>query len=784
MPTPEEVLSILDLVDDYVPDGTIIGPDNSDETDLLPADFLFDPDAILQASESGSIQDIVDDPNDLEDSDKDPVVENNFAGTSDSSTNVSVENIEVTNADDTDNSISNVTNIVDPEITDAVDDLTVATSDLTDIVAEGTEEQNDLLASIDKTLDAQYQASERERRKNAIINETTPFDFLVDQGGISGSRNQNGSGSSLAELAAAAAASRLLDRNKKGDDDDPDRKKKWSEKTGKERLRAGGRAGIVTALAGLVALTGYEKFFGDSGTPSWVPFVGEDDQGNSDSPVMDAATTVAALGATAYGANKLMQPKVDVTPTDVNAENLTEPDADKPKPVIKDGTTKTSLWDKVKSVGKSGSASVGKLGGGLVNAALTTAMTAAQIAELRSDDTLTEDEKNVGTASLAGGATTGLGASLAGSAAGAALGSLIFPGVGTAIGGILGGAYAYMKAEESGLNEWGSEAAVNLYETSKEHGFFSDASETTLNEAEEKTALVDDTLNKKEVVKPVESQVDQKIEGTIPFATVVIPKGTETKSDVSVSDQQYVYDKQSSSTTDLITKSTNVIAAPNLVASVDKTTATTATDVQKLVTNNLAANFDIFGITLTDSINLLTSELVALNENLWDVVDIFEGDSETNKRLVDMQKEYELNKVENNSSMFSRMFDRSAITNNSAPAKIQPAKTQPSNYVLDANQTQSYTTATNINEADINVQPDAPMIMEFPVVQQPQAQQQYGNQSKANQSRPDKATIKTVTKRDFNKSSSVGIGGGSPTLANTPVHIEDATLQLINMGAL
>lgn len=775
MPTPEEVLSILDLVDDYVPDGTIIGPDNSDETDLLPADFLFDPDAILQASESGSIQDIVDDPNDLEDSDKDPVVENNFAGTSDSSTNVSVENIEVTNADDTDNSVSNVTNIVDPEITDAVDDLTVATSDLTDIVAEGTEEQNDLLASIDKTLDAQYQASERERRKNAIINETTPFDFLVDQGGISGSRNQNGSGSSLADLAAAAAGGGLLNRNKKGDDD-PDKKKKWSEKTGKEKLKTGGKAAIVTALAGLVALTGYEKFFGDSGTPSWVPFVGEDDQGNSDSPVMDAATTVAALGATAYGANKLMQPKVDVTPTDVNSENLSEPEADKPKPVIKDGTAKTSLWDKVKSVGKSGSAAAGKLGGGLV----TAAMTAAQIAELRNDDTLTEDQKNVGTARLVGGTATG---ALAGAATGAALGSVI-PFFGTAIGALIGGAAGYYAAESSGLTDWGAQAAEDLYETSKDLGFFSDASETTLNEAEEKTALVDDTLNKKEVVKPVESQVDQKIEGTIPFATVVIPKGTETKSDVSVSDQQYVYDKQSSSTTDLITKSTNVIAAPSLVASVDKTTATTATDVQKLVTNNLATNFDIFGITLTDSINLLTSELVALNENLWDVVDIFEGDSETNKRLVDMQKEYELNKVENNSSMFSRMFDRSAITNNSAPAKIQPAKTQPSNYVLDANQTQSYTTATNINEADINVQPDAPMIMEFPVVQQPQAQQQYGNQNKAKQSRPDKATIKTVTKRDFNKSSSVGIGGGSPTLANTPVHIEDATLQLINMGAL
>lgn len=832
MDTPDDELTIMDLVDDYVPDNTVIGPDNSD-SDLTLDDFLYDPEIILQAAESSTLD--TDQGEDLSDSQSvnqvaDEITNNienttnNFGDVSDSETNVRVENIDLGDdteqiAPTTETHVTNITNNTDPVVQESVSDLTVTTDNLVEVTVEGNKEQNDLLASIDKTLENQFLAEERDRRKNAIINEATPFDFLVNQKGISGISDSKG-GMSAAELAAAIAAGSMLKKGGGGKDKPP--KKDWKNKTTKEKFKTGGRWASATAIGSIVAATAIDKF---GGLPSWIPFVGEDEDGNSDSPVIDAAATVAGVGGAYWAGKKWLGskggPSVVETPETTSLNPAADTDNQK-KSESKDkgkesgNKAKGSKWaelaDKKPKVTKAG----------MVGAAVSAGMTAHQIYEIRNDDTLTEDEKNQGTAYLSGNLLAGSAGAAAGTWGGAKLGAgvgLALGGpIGAAIGGtfgaLAGGIAGYVLSDSSGLSEWGADSAVDLYEKSKELGFFEEAAKIA-EESKTEEAQQDQSEVKPESVQDKTVKLDS--EGlpidTKKFPEPIIFKGKDLRGVLSadqkdltpvqmqmkelltsvIHEQDNIRSQESSLLLARVLETQSVIAT-DTKAEVEKTD-TAVTKIKEVGTSEttkileataskekelvqVSQAFDVFGNALTDSIGLLTTELSDLNENLWDIVSIFEGDSETNKRIEEIQRKYEQSQATNTNSMFSRMFDRSTVTDTTA--KAQPAQSRP-NYVMDT-QTHDYTVA-NIDESDINVQPDQPIIMDVQQQTVPQGQQ-YGAQGRAKQARPEKATIKTVTRKDFDKSGASGFGGGAPTLANTPVHMEDATLNLINIGAL
>lgn len=767
-------LNIIDLLDNYVPDDSVVTPDNNDDTNITAEDFAPDQVVDVQTTESSSsVEDSVQDVSE------------------DSDGNTIVNNTDITEVTNTTNEYT--TQSDDTQISEGISDLGEVTQDLVGITAEGNEQQQDLLGSIDSTLRNQFEAEEKQRRKDAIINETTPFDFLIGSDStLSGRAGQNGG--MLGDLATAAAAAAAARRG--GEKDDKSKDKKWKDQTTSERVRTGARAGIkatgLAAIAALVGATAYDKLGGE--LPEWVPFVGEDKEGNSDSPVADAAATAGLVGATYLGGKKAYQAMT--TPKDV-VETADTTEADKPKDVDIDSDKKNSVSDDTDEASKKfGLKNVSKAG--LIGTAVTTAMSVAEIVNIRNDETLTQEQKNVATADLVGSTAVQGGAAWVGGLAGAKIGAglgllagpaapIVSPILGV-LGGIAGGMGAIELAENSGIVEYGQNLAVDVYEAS------SNLTDSTEQLYKDTVAGVHSSVKAgKEVLANAGNAITN-------FASSLF---TSTKSttnaivDNTLSSKMKVLESTSDFSMETYQAFDVNSTEPNSVGMLAKSIGLLPTALSPIITlssESLNGLFSNFGFSLTDSIDSLKEEISEIGDALWDnIVGIFEGDSDTERALKEAQKKFD-NNTKQESGLFSNFFgfgkdSKTVVVNNTTPvapvSKPKPKQTY-SAAPLDPslNLDSDFGTAVNVTEAGMLVNPDpAPVINNF-VEERSNDKSSYGNESKREQKRPEKASIKTVNRKDFSGKTQSGTGSGVPSLSNTPVHMEDATLNLVNLGIL
>jgi hypothetical protein len=768
-------LTIIDLLDNYVPDDTVVTPDNNDDTNITAEDFAPDQIVDVQTTEnSSSVEDTVQDISE------------------DESGNTVINNTSITEVSNTTNEYT--TQSDDTQLSEGISDLGEVTQDLVGVTVEGNEQQQDLLGSIDATLRNQFEADEKQRRKDAIINETTPFDFLIgSDSSLSGRAGQNGG--MLGDLAAAAAAAAAArgGNNK----DEKAKNKKWKDQTTSEKIRSGARTGIkatgLAAIAALVGATAYDKLGGK--LPEWVPFTGEDSEGNSDSPIADAAATAGLVGATYLGGKKVYQ--AYTAPKDV-VETADTAEADKPKEVDSDSDKKNSVSnDTDKSPDKKfGLKNFNKAG--LAGAAVTTAMTVSEIVNIRNDETLTQEQKNVATADLVGSTVASGGAAWAGGAVGAKLGAsaglltgpaapIMVPLLGV-LGGIAGSMGAIELAENSGLVEFGQNLAVDVYETSSN---LTDSADQLYKDT---VASVDATVKSgKELLagagNAITNFANSLFTSNETTANAIVDNTLSTKMKVLESTSDFSMETYSA----FDVNSTEQNSIGMLAKSIGLLPASLS-PIINLSTEGLVGLFSTFGISLTDSIDSLKEEISEIGDALWDnIVGIFEGDSDTERALKDAQKKFDSN-TKQESGIFSNFFgfgndSKTVVVNNTAPVapvgRLKPKQTYTAT-PLDPNLNidSDYGTAVNVTEAGMVVNPDpAPVINNF-VEERPVEKSGYGNSSKREQKRPEKASIKTVSRKDFGGKTQSGTGSGVPSLANTPVHMEDATLNLVNLGIL
>lgn len=767
-------LNIIDLLDNYVPDDSVVTPDNNDDTNITAEDFAPDQIVDVQTTESSSS---------VEDSVQE-VSEDNDG-------NTIVNNTDITEVTNTTNEYTTQSN--DTEISEGISDLSEVTQDLVGITAEGNEQQQDLLGSIDSTLRNQFEAEEKQRRKDAIINETTPFDFLIGNQANASNSNSSSNGM-LGDLATAAAAAAAARRG--GEKDDKSKDKKWKDKTTGERVRTGARVGlkglIATAITAAVGATAYDKLGGE--LPEWVPFVGEDEEGNSDSPVADAAATAGLVGATYLGGKKAYQAMT--APKDV-VETADTTEADKPKDVDADSDKKNSVSDDTdKAPKKFGLKNFSKAG--LAGAAVTAAMTISDIVNIRNDETLTQEQKNISTAELAGSTVTAGGSAIVGGIAGAKIGAglgllagpaapIVSPILGV-LGGIAGSMGAIELAENSGIVEYGQNLAVDVYEAS------SNLTDSTEQLYKDTVAGVNSSVKAgKEVLANAGNAITN-------FASSLFTS-TESTTNAIVDNTLSSKIKVLESTSDFSAETSQAFnvnsTEPNSVGMLAKSIGLLPTALSPIITlssESLNGLFSNFGFSLTDSIDGLKEEISEIGDALWDnIVGIFEGDSDTERALKEAQKKFD-NNTKQESGLFSNFFgfgkdSKTVVVNNTTPvapvSKPKPKQTY-SAAPLDPslNLDSDFGTAVNVTEAGMLVNPDpAPVINNF-VEERSSDKSSYGKESKREQKRPEKASIKTVSRKDFSGKTQSGTGSGVPSLSNTPVHMEDATLNLVNLGIL
>lgn len=818
-PQDSELKDLMDMLDNYVPDNSVVDPNNAEDTVIDPADFAPDD----KKSETTIVVDSENTTN---------IESSEIVDGDDNSSVINGTSVDASTINDNSTIVNNVTNTDNSEVVDGVSELTEATQNVADVVEQGNKDQEQILSSIDETLKDQFEAQERDRRKAAIINETTPFDYFVDaqnNGAAGGADNANGGG----------LLGGMLPPFGGGKDRDPKQDKKWKDKTKGEKfksgLKLGAKATAAAALLALVGITAKDKFFPD-GMPEWMPFVGEDEEGNSDSPISDSVAAVGLAGAGYYGAKKAGEKffgndvqvddgtvKADVKDADVDTDtDATKNKADdkpksddKPKAdTDKNADSKKAISDDTKdvddpkskdkwykSLGKkfapaakyaddalaSTGKFLGKAAGPVASLAASGFSAYSQISDINANTELTEDEKNTEIAKVAGSTVVDGAASaggfMAGAATGAAIGSVI-PVVGTAVGGVVGGLIGgfggSMLAEATGLTEAGGEFAAAAFNT------YEDISDTASKMYDEAGKVYDSTISSgKQMVSDATDAVSSYVSGLFGLtdsASSAIKDNT-VKSAAVVRESTEYFNME---TMEMIDPESKNPSSVGQTVSVMSNWPALFAPVLGLAGVGLQTLFDEFGSTILDGITDLTEKIGEFGEMLWDnLVNVFEGDSDTDRALEEAKKKFESN-TDEESGFFSNIFGSSKPKNNivvvpgggSAPAPKAPQSYKQTPLVTAPDvKVDNIDTSMNVKAVD-NVQV-IPMSddREFGSV----VNNYYGSQSKTETKRPE---MKTVSRREINKGQNNGVSLAAPSLNNTPSTVADPVLGMVNMGAL
>lgn len=803
-PKDSELKDLMDILDNYVPDNTIIDQTNADDTvidpsDFIPTDVKSETTVIVENESTTNIE-------------SSEVVDGD-----DSSQEINAQTVDASVTNDTSTSVTNVTNVDNTAVVDSVTELTEATQNVADAVEQGDKDQQLILESIDGILKDQAEADERDRRKAAIINETTPFDYFVDA-------QNNGATDGANGAAGGGLLGGMLPPFGGGSDKNREKDKKWKDKTTKEKFKTGakvgGKAALVAALVGLVGLTVKDKFFPD-GVPEWMPFVGEDEEGNSDSPISDAVASVGLAGAGYYGAKKAgekffgkdIQVDADtkvgakaidtdadsdaksstVTDTEEKQKKTDDPDSDTKKAIsndtkdVDDPKSKDkwykSLGKKFSPVAKYADDAIANTGKFLGRAAGPVAALAAsgfdaysQISEIQNDATLTEDQKSVKTAEVAGTTATTAGAV----AAGAAVGQMLIPI--PVVGALIGGYAGQLIAENTGLAEAGGEFAVSAYET------FNEISDTAGEMYDNAEKVYDDTVaSGKQIVSNATDAVSSYVGGLFGLtdsASNAIKDNTK-KSAAVVRESTEYFNMETMEMIDPESKNPS---------SVGQTVSTMSNwpllfgPVLGLAGVGLKTLFDEFGSTILDGITDLTDKIGEFGDMLWDnLVNVFEGDSDTDRALEDAKKKFESNTNEE-SSFFSNIFGSSKPKNN-----ILVVPPSGGNIPTAPKPQTNYTRAPLVTDPDVRVD-NIDTSMNVKATDSTQAipmvdERDFGNVTNnyyGNSNKPEtkQAVMKTVSKREMSKAQNNGVSFAAPSLNNTPSTVADPVLGLVNMGAL
>lgn len=798
-PDDQKVKDLLDLLDNYTPDNSVVNPDNDNDTVISPDDFLPSTSDESTVIVSGD------------------VISTDI--TNENTDNTEIVGSEVKDSSTTINNESTEVKVDNTEVVDGISDLTNATDQIADAIAQGNEDQHAILESIDDTLKDQFSAQERDRRKNAIINETTPFDNFVDAQNNGQSDPAASNGGLLGGVIPPFGGG-----NRTPKDD-----KKWKDKTKAEKFKTGakltGKVAMAAAALGLVYLTAKDKIFPD-GVPEWMPFVGEDEEGNSDSPISDAVASVGLAGAGYYGAKKIGQKyfgdvteadaKIDAKVPDVNEpepetkpKDLPEPET-KPKvgalvdetkvvPDPKGEKWYNKLGEKAKGAAKYADDALSSTGKFLGRAAgpafsiLASGFDAySQMSDIDANTSLTEEQKTtektkvVGTAVVDGAASAGGFA--AGAATGAAIGSVV-PVIGTAIGGIVGGLLGgyggSMLAEATGLTEAGGEFAVAARDT------YNEIAGTASSMYDNAESVLSDTVDSgKQLVSDATTAIGSYISGLFgatDSSSQAIKDNTKQSAAVVRESTEYLnmetmemLNPDSKNPSSVGQTVTALAKFPNLFA-----------PVLGIAGTGLKELFGDFGTTIVDSITDLTESVSEFGDMLWDnLVNVFEGDSDTERALTDAKKKFEKN-TDEEGGFFSNLFGSQQKSNNivvvgagagSSGGNVPTPKIKP-NYVQTDSAVSDATAKINVVDAGMNVKA-------VDYVQVPQAETStsqtnnyYGNQTKPAKERK-KPEMKMVSRREMSKSNPSGVSFAAPTLNNTPSTVSDPVLGLVNMGAL
>lgn len=812
-PKDSDLKDLMDILDNYVPDNSVVDPSNAEDTVIDPADFAptnpKNETTIVVGGETTT-----------------NVESSEVVDGDDNSSTISGQTVDASTNNETNTVINNVTNTDNSEVVDEVSELTEATQNVADVVEQGNKDQEQILSSIDETLKDQFDAQERDRRKAAIINETTPFDYFVDaqNNGMDGGANGANSGGLLGGMLPPFGG---------GNDRDPKKDKKWKDKTKGEKLKTGlktgGKLAAAAALVGLVGLTVKDKFFPE-GMPDWMPFVGEDEEGNSDSPISDSVAAVGLAGAGYYGAKKAgekffgkdiqvddVETKADVKPADVDTDStVSKTDDDKSKTEAKDSDTKKSITDDTKDVDDPKSKDkwykslgnkfapvakyaddalastgkfLGKAAGPVASLAASGFSAYSQISDINANTELTEDEKNTEIAKVAGttvvdGAASA-GGFMAGAATGAAIGSVI-PVVGTAIGGVVGGLIGgyggSILAEATGLTEAGAEFAVDAFNT------YEDISNTAGKMYDEAGKVYDDTVaSGKQMVSNATDAVSSYVSslfGLTDSASSAIKDNT-VKSAAVVRESTEYFNME---TMEMIDPESKNPSSVGQTVSLMSEWPALFSPVLGLAGVGLQTLFSEFGSTILDGITDLTDKIGEFGDMLWDnLVNVFEGDSDTDRALDEAKKKFESN-TDEESSFFSNIFGSSKPKNNVLVVPNSGSAPPPK-----PRSNQSYSQAPLVTSPDVKVD-NIDTSMNVKAVDNVQAvpmaddrefgsvvNNYYGNQNKAETKRPE---MKTVSRREINKGQNNGISLSAPSLNNTPSTVADPVLGMVNMGAL
>lgn len=815
-PQDSELKDLMEMLDNYVPDNSVVDPNNAEDTVIDPADFV--PDA--KKSETTIVVGNENTTN---------IESSEIVDGDDNSSVINGTSVDASTVNDNSTIVNNVTNTDNSEVVDGVSELTEATQNVADVVEQGNKDQEQILSSIDETLKDQFEAQERDRRKAAIINETTPFDYFVD------AQNNGAAGGANGAAGGGGLLGGMLPPFGGGKDRDPKEEKKWKDKTKGEKfktgLATGGKLAAAAALLALVGVTAKDKFFPD-GMPEWMPFVGEDEEGNSDSPISDAVAAVGLAGAGYYGAKKAGEKffgndiqvddgsvKADVKDADVDTDSTKNKADYKPKSVESDSDTENkdskkaisddtkdvddpkskdkwykSLGKKFEPVAKYADDALASTGKFLGKAAGPVASLAAsgfsayqQISDINANAELTEDEKNTEIAKVAGSTVVDGAASaggfMAGAATGAAIGSVI-PVVGTAVGGVVGGLIGgfggSMLAEATGLTEAGGEFAVAAFNT------YEDISDTAGKMYDEAEKVYDSTVaSGKQMVSDATDAVSSYVSGLFGLtdsASSAIRDNT-VKSAAVVRESTEYFNME---TMEMIDPESKNPSSVGQTVSVMSSWPALFAPVLGLAGVGLQTLFTEFGSTILDGITDLTEKIGEFGEMLWDnLVNVFEGDSDTDRALEEAKKKFESN-TDEESGFFSNIFGSSKPKNNivvvpgggSAPQPKAPQSYKQTPLVTAPDvKVDNIDTSMNVKAVD-NVQV-IPMSddREFGSV----VNNYYGNQSKTETKRPE---MKTVSRREINKGQNNGVSLAAPSLNNTPSTVADPVLGMVNMGAL
>jgi hypothetical protein len=775
-----EVQNLLDILDNYVPDSSLVNQDNSSDYIIDPSDFASD------------------------------LTDKNI----ESYVTVTSEAINVENTDIVDDSDQNTIQITDnTEVVESVTELQETTENVVDLIEEGNKEQSTLLNSIDDTLKDQFEAQERDRRKAAIINETTPFDHFVNaQNTRDADVNQNNGGGLLGGLIPPFGG---------GAKDRKDKDKKWKDKTKGEKFKTGlattGKYAAIATLLGLVGLTAKDKLFPE-GMPDWMPFVGEDEDGNSDSPISDAVATVGLAGAGYYGAKKAGQAVFgnDVKISDVDSKvdvNDLDPDSKNTKAIsdnTKDLDTDKNKSSWFKSLGKKFSDSPEDIDpkdskfkfSGKGMAAITVLASGInayqQVSEINKDEDLTEEDKNKKIANLAGTTAVdttaqlagGLAGAKAGAALGATIGTLVFPGIGTAVGGAIGGIAGSiggsmagsMIMDTLGFTEAGGEVATAAYETVAD---ISDTASKMYDNAEK--IYVDTVESGKKLADAATTSISKYVSGLFSYtdSTASSIKNNTDESANLITESTAYFNTKTGELLNPESKNANSIGQtvslmsqwPMMFAPI---LGLVGTDMQKL--------FGEFGSTITDSINTLTEELGELGDLLWDnLVNVFEGDDETDRALEDAKKKFNGNSSDQETGFFKNLFGNNKPKNNIIVVPNSSSGNVPAPKVPNyrPNSFKSPEIKSDIMDSGMNVQA-VDNVQVVPMETQSPFKETVNNYYGSNSVKPkaDKPVMKMVPRREMKKAENNGISFAAPSLDNTPNTVQDATLGLLNIGVL